>query len=110
MLAILLLIASNSYTQSSLLLSTLDNANQLRDKGNFQKAANVLDEFNTKYPGNNWIMRLYAETLYWMKDYDKAEIIYKEAINIHPDNLDIKYEYAILLFDIGKYNKAKDLI
>jgi tetratricopeptide (TPR) repeat protein len=96
--------------QQDLLLSTIDKATQLRDAGNFEGAVKVLDEFDSEYPGNNWILRLYAETLFWMKDYDQAATIYEEAIRWHPDDFDVKFEYATLLFEMGKYQKTKEIL
>jgi len=55
-------------------------------------------------------MQLYAETLYWLKDYKNAELIYEYAIQMYPDNLDIKYEYALMLYDLGKYGEANSLL
>lgn len=109
-LAFLLLLSLSNMAQSDLLLKTIDSANQLRDAGNFEKAALVLNNFNTTYPGNSWILRLQAETLFWMKNYSQSALVYEEAINFYPDDLDIKYEYAIMLFEWGKYEQAKSLL
>jgi len=109
-LAVLLSIITSSMAQDDLLLSTIDRATQLRDNGDFEGAVKLLDQFNTDYPGNSWILRLYAETLFWMKDYNKAASVYEEAIRWHPDDFDVKYEYAILLFEMGKYQEAKDIL
>lgn len=108
--AVSMFIASNSMAQSDLLLSTIDTATRLRDVGNFEQAAEVLHKFNTKYPGNIWVARLYAETLFWLKKYDKAALVYEETIRTNPNDFDVKYEYAIMLFDRGKYRQAKELL
>ena len=110
MLAVLLSIITNGMAQDGLLLSTIETANQLRDGGDFEGAVKLLDEFNTEYPGNDWVLRLYAETLFWMKNYNKAASVYEEAIRWHPDDFDVKYEYAVLLFEMGKYQQTKEIL
>ncbi|NOY51045.1 MAG: hypothetical protein GXO88_10860 [Chlorobi bacterium] len=102
--------ASFVVAQQSLLETTLSKANKLRDEGDFGQTARLLSDFNNKYPGNIWVMRLYAETLYWMHEYDMAATIYEDAMRMHPDNLDVKYEYAIMLFDKGNYEYSQRLL
>jgi hypothetical protein len=96
--------------QQSLLETTINEANKLRDKGEFGKTARLLSDFNNKYPGDIWVMRLYAETLYWMHEYDMAATVYEDAMRIHPKNMDVKYEYAIMLFDRGDYEYSRKLL
>lgn len=107
---LILLVSLSVFSQSDLLNSTLDSAKQLRNVGEFELAANVLQDFNLKYPGNIWVMRLYAETLFWLKDYENAVLVYEEAIKTHPNDFDVKYEYALMLYDIGEYEKANNLL
>lgn len=107
-ISVLLCLAADSIAQDDLLSATIDSALLLRDNSKFEEASAVLDDFNNKYPGNIAVMRLYAETLFWMKDYNEAAQVYEESIRMNPDNLDVKYEYAILLFDRGRYERAKE--
>jgi tetratricopeptide (TPR) repeat protein len=110
LLALLLSIITNGMAQDNLLLSTIETAKQLRNDGNFEQAAIVLDEFDTRYPGNIWVLRMLAETLFRTKDYEKSALVYEEALRRHPDDFDVKYEYAILLFEMGKYQYTRDLL
>ena len=103
-------VSLSAFSQNDVLMATINSTKQLRDKGEFEQAAEMLGDYNSKHPGNVWIMQLYAETLYWLKDYKNAEIIYSYAIKMYPDNLDIKFEYASMLYDIGNYEKANELL
>lgn len=96
--------------QDSLIIKTLDKSRALLNNKKFTEAAEILGSFEDQYPGNIWIERLYAQTLFWMHDYVHAERIYERAIGFHPDDMDIKYEYAIMLFDRGKYGRTKELL
>ena len=107
---LIFLVSLSSFSQNDVLMNTIESAKQLRDKGQLEQAAEVLNDYNSKYPGNVWIMQLFAETLYWLNDYKNAELIYEYAIQMYPDNSDIKFEYASMLYDIASYEKANTLL
>ncbi len=103
----LIMFISPVLAQNTLVTNTLNKAKTLRNEKKFGKAATVLHNFEKKYPGNLWIEQMYAQTLFWMKDYDKAGVIYKRAIGFHPDNMALKYDYAVMLFAANKLDPAK---
>ncbi len=108
LLFFLISLVSYANAQNTLVTNTLLKAKQLRNEKKFTKAAIVLGNFEKEYPGNIWIEQLYAQTLFWMKDYRQADIIYKRAIGYHPDNVGLKYDYAVMLFAEGKLDQAKE--
>ncbi len=93
--------------QNSLVTNTLNKAKELRNAKKFKEAAAILGNFEKKYPGNIWVEQLYAQTLFWMNETHQAEVIYKRAIDFHPDNLGLKYDYAVMLYAQGKFEPAK---
>ena len=109
-LAALLAIISNSMAQDDLLSATLHEAKQLRDAGDFNQAVLELQSFNDEYPGNIWVMRMWAETLFWMNNFNDASWVYEEAMRKHPENLEVKYDYALMLFEEGNYPKAREVL
>ncbi len=96
--------------QNKLLDNTLEVAKQLRNQKRFADASAILGDFEKKYPGNLWVEQLYAQTLFWLKDYQSAEEIYQRALHYHPDNADLKYEYALLLANMKKFDEARQLL
>ncbi len=106
----LLLTATTILAQNNLLTSTLDSAKALRDAGKYQQAVKVLQTFDNKYPDNYWVLQLYAETLFWMKEYEEADHVYRRSIRVYPDNYELKYEYALFLYDRGDYKNAHELL
>jgi len=94
--------------QNTLVISTLNKAKQLRNENKLTQAAAVLGAFEKKYPGNLWIEQLYAQTLFWLKKDNEAAVVYKRAIGFHPYNLDLKYDYAVMLFSENKFEEAKE--
>ncbi len=92
--------------QNSLVTQTLNKAEVLRNEKKFGEAAKVLGDFEKKYPGNLWVEQLYAQTLFWMKDYAAADVVYKRAIGFHPDNSSLRYDYAVFLFARNQLGEA----
>lgn len=96
--------------QNELVNNTLEKSRQLIDDKKFSEAAEILGSFEDQYPGNIYVERLYAQTLFWMNDFNQASEIYERAIGFHPNNMEVKYEYAIMLFNYKKYEYAKKLL
>ncbi len=42
-------------------------------------------------------------------DLDGAAVLFEQAVNQRPDNIDYKYEYGLLLLDIGEYAQVEAL-
>ncbi len=96
--------------QQSLLETTIENAKQYRDNGDFGSAARLLKDFDEKYPDNIWVLRLYAETLFWMKEYEMSNEVYIRAYQLYPQDYDVIYEYAVMLFDWGRYQGSINML
>ncbi len=96
--------------QSTLLSQTLNKARQLRNEKKFTEAANLLGDFENRYPGNIWIEQMYGQTLFWMHDFQKAEKVYRKALTFHPEDPGLLYGYGILLFAEKKYNMAEKIL
>ncbi|HDO06182.1 MAG TPA: hypothetical protein ENG85_00700, partial [Bacteroidetes bacterium] len=88
----LISLAGYANAQNTLVTNTLVKAKQLRNEKKFADAATVLGNFEKKYPGNIWVEQMYAQTIFWMREYHQAEVIYKRAIGFHPENMDVRYE------------------
>ncbi len=109
-LFLFILIGATAFSQNSLAKQTLEKAKTLRNDKKFAEAATVLGAFEKQYPGNIWIERLYAQTLFWMHDYQKSDEVYRQALQYHPNDMDLKYEYSLLLFSEKKFDPAKNLL
>jgi Tfp pilus assembly protein PilF len=93
--------------QNTLVTQTLNKAKALRNEKKFAEAADVLGRFEKTYPGNLWVEQLYAQTLFWMKQYRQAETVYQRAIGFHPHNAQLRYDYAVLLYAQNRLAEAE---
>jgi len=104
---IIILLSSETYAQNSLVIKTLEQANAYIEHKDFYDALMVLEQFENTYQGDIYVERLYAQTLFWIQDYEESKKIYERAISYHPNNVDVRIEYATMLMDIGDYHSAK---
>ncbi len=89
---------------------TLGYAKQLRSEGKLKEAAGWLKAYHANHStdlNSSWI---YAQTLYWLKDFKKAESIYHEAILAHPNNYYLQLDYVNVLVALGNTKSAKPLL
>ncbi|MBC8314381.1 MAG: tetratricopeptide repeat protein [Bacteroidales bacterium] len=85
---------------------TLEQAKKLRDNGKLKAALKLLETYHAEHQrdlNSGWV---YAQTAYWAKRYKLAKEIYELTIRYHPENMFIQFDYARMLVNIGKYDKA----
>lgn len=88
----------------------VSDAKKLLNKNEFEAAENLLE---TNYNGNsedlefNW---LYAYTAHKNKHEKLAKRLYKKAISIAPENMDLKLEYIRALFESGNLREIQPII
>ena len=89
---------------------TLGYVKQLRSEGKLKEAASYLKAYHSNHStdlNSSWI---YGQTLYWLKEYKKAESIYHEAILAHPNNYYLQLDYVNVLVALGDIKRAKPLL
>jgi len=83
---------------------------ELRNAGDLAGAARLLRSRLSEAPNDAEAIRLLAQTLYWLKQYDRARALYDTALSRHRDNLEIRLEYARMLVEIGDGRGARVLL
>lgn len=89
---------------------TLGYAKQLRNDGKLKEAAVWLKAYHANHNtdlNSSWI---YGQTLYWLKDYKRAESVYHETVLAHPNNYYLQLDYVNVLVALGDIKKAKPLL
>ena len=87
-------------------IDTLEQVKALRDQGNLKAALKLLEPYNAAHPKDLNSSWLYAQTAYWSKHNKLSQEVYESAIGYNPENLYLQVDYANMLVNIGKYDKA----
>lgn len=96
--------------QSVAAADTISAAIQLRDSGQFQPAANLLQAYWAGHGGDANVARLYGETLYWLKRSADARTVYEAGVTANPDDLTLALTYGRMLIETGDGARARTLL
>jgi hypothetical protein len=83
---------------------------ELRNAGDLAGAVRLLRGRLSEQPDDSEAIRLLAQTLYWLKEVDRARSVYDTALSRHRDNVDIRLEYARMLAEVGDRKNARLLL
>ena len=103
-----LFVAHPSTSQN--ITDTIGTAIKFKNSGNIKQAAALLQAYNKSHKTDLNSAWLYAQTVYWLKDFKKTEKIYEQTIASHPGNFYLKLDYANTLLAIGDIKKAKTIL
>ena len=68
-----------------------------------------MTEYNRFHTDFN-ALRLHAQVLYWMKNFDRSIKVYDQTISLFPNVSAVKLDYGRVMFEMGKHTKAQDLL
>lgn len=105
-LGLLLLNMSSVHAQ----VDTLDEARRMRDSGNIEAAASLLQSYNRNHPVDVNALWLYAQSEYWLEHFESAESLYTRAVQLQPENYYLHLDYGKVLIDIGELVDAASVL
>ncbi len=108
--ALLCFLFSIHAANSQNITDTISTAIKLKNSGKIKEAATFLQAYNKSHITDLNSAWLYAQTVYWLKDFKKTEKIYEQTIAAHPGNFYLKLDYANTLLAIGYIKKAKAIL
>ncbi|HVL68140.1 MAG TPA: tetratricopeptide repeat protein [Vicinamibacterales bacterium] len=88
----------------------VEEARRLRDRGEFAQALVLLERRLAEQPDDGDAARLQAQTLYWLKQTARAREAYALALARHPDDTQVRVEYAAMLAEIGELRQARSTL
>ena len=83
---------------------------ELRNAGDLSGAVRLLRIRLTEHPSDPRAIRLLAQTLYWLKDFDQAQAVYDTALSRHRDDSELRLDYARMLVETRKDRAARSLL
>lgn len=89
---------------------TFELAKNLKSEGKLKEASSLLKAYHAVHPkdlNSTWV---YAQTMYWLKDFKKAKKLYRLAIAANPANYYLQLDYTNLLAATGKVKQAKTIL
>lgn len=96
--------------QVTTLTLTVEKTEQLITEGKLQEAYKIMkryQKYNSTDFNATWKT---AQLAYYNWDVENAKKYYQAAIDLEPTNYAVKYDYSKMLFAIGAYDQAADLL
>lgn len=108
-LIIFLITSKISLAQINSRTDTVEVARNLSNQKKFQEAADLLKQYETRNLKNINAVRLHAQVLYWMKDFDGALYLLAHAMEINP-NPYLQFDYGRMLFELNRLDEAEKIM
>lgn len=104
------LLASHSLAQEQSFFDSLNIAKEKIYSADYSEGISLLEKMEKGHPNDENIIRLKAQGLYWSKDLEGTIAYLEKAIQRLPESLEIKRDYARILFENGVYPKSRQLL
>ena len=75
----------------------------------FANADLILTKYNAEHCDIN-ALRLHAQLIYWMKDFDRSIALYEETLQFFPAPSPVHLDYARVTYSLGKFPKTQKLL
>ncbi len=89
---------------------TLSMARTLRAAGKTRQAALLLNRWRTTHPGDANALWLSAQNEYWRKHFVRSRRLYRQAIQLQPDNLYLQLDHIESQLGMGRLGRPKHLL
>ncbi len=104
-----ILIINIAKSQNSSPVDTIEYARSKAFEKDYSVADKLLTEYNRFHKEVN-ALRLHAQVLYWMKQFNRSIEVYEKTLSNFPGISVVKLDYGRLLFELGKLKKAQALL
>ena len=84
--------------------------NHLYRTGNYNKAIKEIEQYSSEYANDDNVNRLLAKCYLNIRDYQKAMLIYKQILHLHPDNSNYLLSFAYCTGKLFGQEKALELL
>lgn len=89
---------------------SLDLAKSRLNEGQIPAALNLLQLLEKSYPGEENVIRLKGQALYWSKDFAMTKSYFRQSIQFYPSLTWIKLDFGRILFEMGEFMESEDVL
>lgn len=90
-------------------LDNVEEARKLAYSKNYAEAVAMLQRVEASHPSDVNAIRLHAQVLYWMKDFDGAISLYQNFLQSNPNRY-VQLDYGRMLYQLSRYKEAKPIL
>lgn len=110
LLLLFFLYSSEGKTQTQGYYDSLSKAKSILNEGQIPEALSLLEAMERNYPGDENVIRLSGQAIYWSKDFEKTKAFFSRSIEAFPSLQLIKLDYGRILFQLQSYREATSIL
>lgn len=103
-------LVNESKGQSQNFYDSLNFAKIQLNQGNINEALQLLDILEESHPGDENVMRVKGQALYWSKDFEKTKSYFKKSIQTYPSQAWIKLDFGRILYELNEFPESEELL
>lgn len=89
---------------------SLEKARTYLNEGKFREAFLYLDALEKTNPGEENMIRIKGQALYWSKDFEQTNVFFKKKISEYPDLQWIKLDYGRILYELNQFKESQEIV
>lgn len=107
---IILLFPYEGIAQTQGYYDSLAKARSILNEGQIPEAVTLLEAMERSYPGDENVIRLSGQAIYWSKDFEKTKAYFSRSIEAYPSRQLVKLDYGRILFQLQSYREASSIL
>lgn len=101
---------SKAIGQSKGFYDSLDMARTQLNQGNIQTALELLETLEKNHPGEENLIRVKGQALYWSKDFNAMRAYFRKSLETYPSLYWARLDYGRILYELNEWNESQDIL
>jgi len=96
--------------QTQTFYDSLNIAKMQLNQGQIKEALEILDILEKANPGDENVIRVKGQALYWSKDFNLTKSYFQNSIQSYPSLPWIKLDFGRILFELNELNDSEEIL
>lgn len=96
--------------QSQSFYDSLDLAKAQLNQGEIKIALELLEKLERTHPGDENVIRLKGQALYWSNDFALTKSYFRQSIQSYPSLTWIKLDFGRVLYELGEFTESVEVL
>jgi len=105
--SVLVVLPFYSSAQTQSFYDSLDRAKILLGKSQIPDALQILEQLEADHPGNEFVIRLRGQALYWSKDFETTKTYFRKSISENPQIHPFQLDFGRILFELNELRDSE---
>lgn len=103
-------LVNESKGQTQNFYDSLNFAKTQLNQGNIIEALQLLSILEESHPGDENVIRVKGQALYWSKDFSNTKSYFRKSIQTYPSLVWIKLDFGRILYELNEFPESEELL